>query len=54
MTLLVKVPESKLPVAPTKLIGIIHKYPVGAGAVAVAAGKSGAAYLYILALHTFV
>jgi hypothetical protein len=52
--LLVNVPESKLPVAPTKPIGIDHKYPVGAGAVAVAAGKTGAVYLYILALHTFV
>jgi hypothetical protein len=54
MTLLVKEPESKLPVAPTKPIGIDHKYPVGTGAVAVAAGNSGAVYLYILALHTFV
>jgi len=52
--LLVKVPESKLPVAPTKPVGIDHKYPVAVAAVAVAAGKSGAVYLYILALHTFV
>ena len=54
MTLLDKVPESKLPVAPLKPIGIDHKYPVGAGVVEVAAGKTGAVYLYILALHTFV
>ena len=54
MTLLVKVPESKLPVAPTKPVGIDHKYPVAVADVAVAAGKTGAVYLYILALHTFV
>jgi hypothetical protein len=49
------VPESKLPVAPTEPIGgIVHKYPIGAGAVAVAAGNTGAVYLYILTLHTFV
>jgi hypothetical protein len=47
----VAVPESLVPVDPTVPSGFDHDQPDAAAAVAVAAGKADAEYLYLLAPH---
>jgi hypothetical protein len=53
ITLLFNVPESKIALAPSEPVGIFHSHPVAAPDDAVANGRAGATYLYLLAPHTF-